>query len=62
MDANEVIYEIKIFREDDGRFAAEFTTGDGKVAGMGCYSATPIGALAELCCTLIKLKEDNAIG
>lgn len=56
-----VVYRIEVFREDDGRYAAEWTTGDGKIAGIGNYAASPVGALAELCATLIKCDEDNAI-
>lgn len=54
------VMSITVFREDDGRFAAEYTRDGGREAGMGRYSSTPIGALAELCATLIKVDEDNA--
>lgn len=60
MSVEKVAYRIEVFQEDDGSYAAEYQTGDGKEAGMGRYSATPIGALAELCATLIKVEEDNA--
>lgn len=54
-----VVYRIVVYLED-GRFAAEFVTGDGKSAGMGDTANTPVGALAELCAMLIKLDEDDA--
>ena len=54
-------YRIHVFREDDGRYAAEYETGDGKEAGMGHYSVTPVGALAELVMLLIKIEEDKSI-
>lgn len=57
----DVVWTIEVFREDDGRFAADFRSGDKRVGGMGEYSATPIGALAELCSTLIKIAEDESI-
>jgi hypothetical protein len=57
--ASDVVCRIEVFREDDGRYAAEFRAGDGRVGGMGNYAATPIGALAELCATLIKVAEDQ---
>lgn len=41
-------------------FFASFTSGDGKVEGWG-YSPTPVGALANLCATLIKIAEDEAV-
>jgi hypothetical protein len=62
-DRNDVVvYRIEVFLEaDDGRFAAEFTSGDHTVGGMGEYSATPIGALANLCALLIKIDEDDSV-
>ena len=57
----DVVWTIEVFREDDGRFAADFRSGDKRAGGMGEYSATPIGALAELCSTLIKIAEDESI-
>lgn len=53
-----IVWQIEVFREDDGRFAAEWFTLDRAESGMGPYAATPIGALAELCATLIKVAED----
>lgn len=50
---------ISVFREDDGRFAAEWQSGG--EAGWGGYSATPIGALAELIMTLLKVEEDRVL-
>ncbi len=51
-----------ILVEQDGeRFFASWTTGDGKEAGCGSYSSTVVGALAELCSTLLKVDEDKAI-
>jgi hypothetical protein len=55
-----LVWRIEVF-EDGGQFAAEFISADRKTAGMGNYSATPIGALAELCATLIKIAEDESI-
>ena len=55
----ETTLRVNVIRED-GEFAAEFTSGDGKVGGMGDYSPTPVGALANLCATLIKIDEDDA--
>jgi hypothetical protein len=55
----ETVYRIEVFREDDGRFAAEFETNGGREAGMSNYAATPIGAMAELCSTLIMVEEDK---
>ena len=59
-EPDSAVWNISVFREDDGRFAADYESGDGREAGMGNYSATPIGALAELCATLIKVAEDKA--
>jgi len=42
-------------------YAAEFRSADDKVGGMGDYSATPVGALANLCATLIQIDEDNSV-
>lgn len=56
-----VIYRIEVFQEEYGRYAAKFKSGDRRIGGMGQYSATPIGALAELCSTLIKVEEDISI-
>lgn len=60
-DSGEVVWRIEVFREDDGRFAAEFRSGDGMVGGMGEYSVTPVGALANLCAMLIQIAEDEAV-
>lgn len=54
-----IVLTIDVFREDDGRFAAEYQREN--EAGMGEYSSTPIGALAELISTLIKVEEDNSV-
>ena len=59
-DVESVVWDIQVFREEDGSYAASWETPDGMVAGMGNYSSTPIGALAELCATLIKVAEDEA--
>lgn len=53
------VWKVRVFQDED-RFAAEWVTQDGKEAGMGEYAATPIGALANLCATLIKVAEDHA--
>ena len=58
-DTDTTVYTITVFREDDGRFAAEWLTGDQREGGMGEYSASPIGAIAELTATLIKVEEDR---
>jgi hypothetical protein len=50
---------IAVFRDDDGRFAAEWSSGG--EAGMGEYSSTPIGALANVICLLLKVEEDRAL-
>lgn len=55
------VYRIRVFREDDGQHAAEWETTDGKEAGMGNYSVTPVGALAELVMLLIKVEEDRRL-
>jgi len=57
----EVAYRIEIEREDDGRFFASYVTGDKREAGSGTYAATAVGALAELCATMIKVDEDKSI-
>jgi hypothetical protein len=57
----ETAITIRVFKEYDGRYAAEYERKSENEAGMGCYSATPIGAIAELVCTLIKVDEDKAI-
>lgn len=57
----EVMYFIEVAREEDGRFCATYHSADRKTAGSGEYSATAIGALAELCATLIKIAEDEAV-
>lgn len=56
-----VVWHIDVFREEDGRFAAEFRSGDNSVGGMGNYAATPVGALANLCATLIQIAADDAM-
>ena len=53
------IWHIDVFREDDGQIAASFESADHAIAGMGNYSTTVVGALAELCATLLKLDEDK---
>lgn len=53
------VLTIRVFRDED-QFAAEWITADKREAGMGAYAATPIGALAELIATLIKVAEDKA--
>ena len=60
-DSHEVHYTIRVCREDDGRFYAEWVSGDDTEAGMGNYSVTPIGALAELVAVLIKVEEDKSM-
>lgn len=57
----DVHYTIRVFRDKDGRFAAEWLSGDEMEAGMGNYSATAIGALAELVAVLIKVEEDKSM-
>lgn len=57
----DVHYTIRVFREEDGRFAADWLSGDGMEAGMGNYSVTAIGALAELVSVLIKVEEDKSM-
>ena len=57
---SDYVWRIEVFQEEDGRFAAEYVTGDGNEAGMSAYSATPIGALAEMVATLIKVAEDKS--
>lgn len=61
-DAQDAVLHITVFREADGRYAAEYFTRDSTEVGMGNSAATPIGALAELCATLIKVEEDKAHG
>lgn len=53
-------WKIEVFQEDDGRWAAEFDRPGLKDAGMGEYSSTALGALAEVISTLIKVEEDRA--
>ncbi|MCC6970459.1 MAG: hypothetical protein IT434_09580 [Phycisphaerales bacterium] len=57
-DREEIIWRINVFRDEDG-CAADYRTEDGREGGMGEYSTTPIGALAELCAALIKIAEDK---
>jgi hypothetical protein len=57
--ANEVI-RIEVEREDDGRYFACWTSADGKTHGCANYSTTVVGALAELCATLLKVDEDKS--
>lgn len=54
-------YTILIEREDDGRMFASWTTGDGIEGGCAAYSTTLVGALAELCSTLLKIDEDKSV-
>jgi hypothetical protein len=59
-DAQETpVLRVEVFREADGRYAAEFFAPPGE-GGMAEYANTPVGALAELCATLIKIDEDKA--
>lgn len=57
--AEDTIWKIRVWCEEDGRCAADYMTGDGREGGMGEYSSTPLGALAELISTLIKVAEDK---
>lgn len=54
------VWRIDVVQEEDGRYCADYITGDLLERGVGNYAATPIGALAELCATLIKVAEDKA--
>lgn len=57
-DNEVIVYRIEVL-EEEGRFVATWVTGDGREAGAGAYSASPIGALAELISTMIKVAEDT---
>jgi hypothetical protein len=59
-NAGDAVWRIVVFQEQGGPFAAEFTSADGKIGGMGNYANTVVGALAELCATFIKMNEDEA--
>jgi len=54
-----VTWRIEVTREPDSYWAAA-TSGDGRVGCSGDGAATPVGALANLCATLIKIAEDDA--
>lgn len=58
---DEVIYRILVTRwMVTNEYMAEFHSADGLVGGAAPFAATPVGALAELCSTLIKIAEDDA--
>ena len=52
-------YTILVEREGE-EFFASWTTGDRKEGGCARYSSTVVGALAELCATLLKVDEDKS--
>lgn len=51
------IYHITVEQEEDGRWFAFWEFGN--EGGGAPYSTTVVGALAELCATLLKVAEDK---
>ncbi len=56
----ELWYRIEVVREN-GQFWTTWKNADGFSAGAAGPSSTPVGALADLCATLIKVAEDAAL-
>ena len=54
-------YTIEVEHGEDGRWFASWTTGDKREGGCASYSTTLVGALAELCSTLLKVAEDKSV-
>lgn len=57
MSQPETVLTIEVKREEDGQYFASWETG--QETGCGNYSATVIGAVAEVLCTLVKVEEDR---
>jgi hypothetical protein len=54
---DDVVLRVEVEREEDGQYFASWTAAN--EGGSGEYSATPIGALAHMLCTLLLVEEDR---